>query len=116
MHLNTESRQPCTRGPRRVATLALAAAAAGVMLLPVGQGVAGASSTATTGISYSSYEKPPLHCGWGDRYCNYGWWGNRWWGPSHPGWGHGHHHGNYHGNYHGNDPGHHYGDNVSWRR
>lgn len=46
------------------------ALAAGVVLLPTGQGVA--SAAATTGVSYISHEKPPLcrkdHCG-------RGWWG-----------------------------------------
>ncbi|MGP3956495.1 hypothetical protein ACTWPT_10895 [Nonomuraea sp. 3N208] len=101
--MNTESRQPRLR---RVATLALAAAAAGVVLLPAGQGVAGASSTVTTGVSVSSHENPPQYCAWNYR-CNYGWW--RYQHPVwryNPGW----HHGSrgYYGHHHGSWP--HYGD------
>jgi hypothetical protein len=77
MHVNTESRQPRTRGRRRVASLTLVAAAAGVVLLPAGQGVAGASSTATAGASYGSHETPPLHCGWGQP-CRHDWWDYGW--------------------------------------
>ncbi|MGP3913199.1 hypothetical protein [Nonomuraea sp. 10N515B] len=110
MHENTESRQPRTRSLGRVATLALATAAAGVMFLPVGQGVAGASTTATTEVSVSSHETPPQYCAWNYR-CRYGWW--RYQNPVwryHPGW----HHGNrdYYGRYYGHHHGswHHYGD------
>ncbi|WP_188187294.1 hypothetical protein [Nonomuraea sp. SYSU D8015] len=92
MHENTESRQLRTRGVRRVAALTLAAAAAGVMLLPTGQGVASASSTATLGVSVSSHETPPLYCDHNYR-CRYGWW--RYYHPSwryyhHPSWRHHH--------------------------
>ncbi|WP_103955285.1 hypothetical protein [Nonomuraea solani] len=72
-------------------TLVLAGAAAGAMLLPLGQGTAGASAGAAvvpTGVGVATDEKPVLGCGW-RRRCGHGW-GNRWWGghKGHHGWGH----------------------------
>ncbi|MGN9844764.1 hypothetical protein ACTMTI_42210 [Nonomuraea sp. H19] len=85
MHLNTESRRARTLSLGRVATFVLAAAA-GAVLLPAGQGVAGASSTTTTGVSYASHETPPLHCT-SIYTCGHSWWAHRRWHHPH-GWSH----------------------------
>nr|SBO99082.1 hypothetical protein BN4615_P8598 [Nonomuraea gerenzanensis] len=82
--MNSEISQK-RRAYRRIAAFALAGATAGIMLLPAGQGVAGATAV-PTGVSHVAGEKPVLGCG--DRWCGNGW-GRRWCG----GWRcHGHHH------------------------
>ncbi|TYB68554.1 hypothetical protein FXF51_12055 [Nonomuraea sp. PA05] len=78
-------------------------ALAGAMLLPAGQGVAGATAAAfpaaavPTGVGYAAGEKPVLGCG--DRWCGNGW-GRRWCG----GWRcHGHRHHRHHDHYYEHD-------------
>ncbi|MEU6710329.1 hypothetical protein ABZ897_02520 [Nonomuraea sp. NPDC046802] len=72
--MKTETRHP---RQKRVAMLALAGAAASLMILPMGQGVAGASAGASdlqAGVGHIARGKPPARCGW--RRC--GWWEPRW--------------------------------------
>ncbi|MEV4169759.1 hypothetical protein [Nonomuraea sp. NPDC049709] len=93
MHVKTNNQQARTSRHRRIATMALAGAAAGLMFLPAGQGVAGASAGAAglqTGVGYVSGEKPTLGCG--HRGCGRNWWGRHWCG----GWCHGGHHHRHH--------------------
>ncbi|MFC4009704.1 hypothetical protein ACFOY2_20925 [Nonomuraea purpurea] len=62
--------------------LALAGAAASLMILPMGQGVAGASAGASdlqVGVGSVARGKPPARCGW--RRC--GWWEPRSRGAKH---------------------------------
>ncbi|PRX70199.1 hypothetical protein B0I32_101286 [Nonomuraea fuscirosea] len=91
MHVNSNDSR---RG--RIATLAAAGAVAGLMLLPVGQGVAGASTAAVpSAVGWVSGEKPVL-CGY-SHWCGRRGWGPRWCG----GRCHRHHH--HHGYRHHHD-------------
>ncbi|MFB4265002.1 hypothetical protein [Nonomuraea sp. GTA35] len=77
------------------------------MLLPTGQGVAGASAGASAvpaGAGYVTGDKPALGCG--DRRCGDGSWGRRWCGGRRC---HGHHHRRHHDHYYEHDH-HHSGD------
>ncbi|MEV4468291.1 hypothetical protein [Nonomuraea sp. NPDC049504] len=68
-----------------------------MVLLPVGQGIAGASAGAPAvpaAVAYTSGEKPVLGCG--HRRCGPYWWGRRWWGGHH----HHHHHHDFHDEHH----------------
>ncbi|MEV4574261.1 hypothetical protein AB0K16_13475 [Nonomuraea jabiensis] len=93
--MNTESRQSRTPRHGRAATLTLAGAIVGSLLLPTGLAAAASavpsSAAVPAGVGVISNEKPPLcgkHCGrrgWGG--CWRPWCGPWGWG----GWGHRHH-------------------------
>ncbi|WP_431911399.1 hypothetical protein [Nonomuraea jabiensis] len=93
--MNTESRQSRTPRHGRAATLTLAGAIVGSLLIPAGLAAAASavpsSAAVPAGVGVISNEKPPLcgkHCGrrgWGG--CWRPWCGPWGWG----GWGHRHH-------------------------
>ncbi|MFI9835797.1 hypothetical protein ACIHFD_02105 [Nonomuraea sp. NPDC051941] len=92
--MNTESRQSRTPRHGRAATLTLAGAIVGSLLLPTGlAAAASAVPSSAAGVGVISNEKPPLcgkHCGrrgWGGG-CWRPWCGPWGWG----GWGRRHHH------------------------